>query len=77
MPVQPTSLFYVTATLSWRWDAALSARSATAEEDLLVEILGRDGSYLVTEQPWLRVDVTLNATVPVLAAYSVHGVVRI
>jgi hypothetical protein len=61
---QPASPFYVTATLSWRWDAALSARSATTEEDLLVEILGRDGYYLVTEQPWLRVDVVLNATVP-------------
>ena len=61
---QPVSPFYVTATLSWRWDAALSARSATTEEDLLVNILGQDGYYLVTEQPWLRVDVILNATVP-------------
>ncbi len=61
---QRASPFYVTATLSWRWDAALAARSATSEEDLLTEILGRDGYYLVTEQPWLRVDVTLNATLP-------------
>jgi hypothetical protein len=61
---QPASPFYVTATLSWRWDAALSARGATTEEDLLVDILGQDGYYLVTEQPWLRVDVILNATVP-------------
>lgn len=56
--------FHVTATLSWRWGAALAARSATSEEDLLTEILGQDGYYLVTEQPWLRVDVTLNATLP-------------
>lgn len=56
--------FYVTATLCWKWDAALSARFATTEEDLLTEILGRDGSYLVTERPWLRVDVKLNASLP-------------
>jgi len=61
---QRVSPFYVTATLNWRWDAVLAARSATSEEDLLTEILGRDGYYLVTEQPWLRVDVTLNATLP-------------
>ena len=56
--------FYVSATLSWEWDAALAARSATTEEDLLIELLGRDGYYLVTEQPWLRVDVTLTASLP-------------
>jgi hypothetical protein len=56
--------FYVTATLNWEWDAALAARSATTEEDLLTELLGQDGYYLVTERPWLRVDVTLNATLP-------------
>jgi hypothetical protein len=56
--------FYTTARLGWNWDAALSARFATREEDLLTALLGRDGSYLVTEQPWLRVDVTLNATLP-------------
>ena len=56
--------FYVTATLSWEWDAALTARSATTEEDLLIEVLGQDGYYLVTQRPWLRVDVTLSATLP-------------
>lgn len=56
--------FTVTAGLSWDWDAALAARSATTEEDLLIELLGQDGYYLVTEQPWLRVDVTLNAALP-------------
>ena len=56
--------FYVSATLSWKWDAALAARSATTEEDLLIGLLGRDGYYLVTEQPWLRVDVTLTASLP-------------
>ena len=56
--------FYITARLEWNWGAALSARFATREEDLLTALLGRDGSYLVTEQPWLRADVTLNATLP-------------
>jgi len=56
--------FYVTATLSWEWDAALAARSATTEEDLLIEVLGQDGYYLVTQRPWLRVDVALSATLP-------------
>jgi hypothetical protein len=56
--------FYTTAQLEWTWDAELSARSATTEEDLLVQLLGQDGYDLVTEQPWLRVGVTLNATLP-------------
>jgi hypothetical protein len=62
--VQRAGPFHVTAGLSWKWDAALSARMATTEEDLLVELLGQDGYLLVTEQPWLRVDVTLRATLP-------------
>ena len=62
--VQRAGPFYISAGLSWRWDAALAARSATTEEDLLIEVLGQDGYYLVTEQPWLRVDVTLRATLP-------------
>jgi hypothetical protein len=56
--------FHISAGLSWKWDAALAARTATTEEDLLIEVLGKDGYYLVTEQPWLRVDVTLRATLP-------------
>ncbi|HUW09875.1 MAG TPA: hypothetical protein VM537_09095 [Anaerolineae bacterium] len=56
--------FYVTATLSWEWDAALAARSATTEEGLLTELLGRDGYSLVTERPWLRVGVRLTASLP-------------
>jgi hypothetical protein len=59
-----TEPFAVTATVEWEWDAALAARSATTEEDVLEELLGRDGYYLVTEQPWLRVDATLHATLP-------------
>lgn len=62
---QPARPFHVSARLSWVWDAATAARTATTEEDLLVELLGQDGYYLVTEQPWLRVDVKLRATLPV------------
>jgi hypothetical protein len=62
--VQRAGPFHINAGLSWEWDAALAARSATTEEDLLMELLGRDGYYLVTEQPGLRVDVALSATLP-------------
>ena len=56
--------FHATATVSWAWDALQSARAATTEEDLLAELLGEEGRYDDTEQPWLRVDVTLSATLP-------------
>ncbi len=47
--------FTVTATLSWRWKAELTARSATTEEDLLRSLLGREeADEIETEQPWLR-----------------------
>jgi hypothetical protein len=62
--VQQAGPFHITTELSWKWDACLSARAETTEEDLLIEILGQDGYYLVTEQPWMRVDVTLRATAP-------------
>jgi hypothetical protein len=56
--------FNVTACLSWTWDALQSARTATVEEDVLMELLGMEKRYVNTEQPWLRVDVTLSATLP-------------
>jgi hypothetical protein len=56
--------FNVTASLSWTWDALQSARTATVEEDVLMELLGMEQRYVDTEQPWLRVDVTLSATLP-------------
>jgi len=55
--------FYVTAKMWWRWDVTLTARSATTEEDLLVELLGREHDNINTEQPWLRVDVSLRVGV--------------
>ena len=65
--------FGINAGLSWKWSAALAARSATTEEDLLMELLGRDGYYLVTEQPWLRVDLTLRATLPLDSPLPMPG----
>jgi hypothetical protein len=54
----------VTATLSWTWDALQSARTATVEEDLLMQLLGEEKRHEDTEQPWLRIDTTLRATLP-------------
>lgn len=48
--------FYVTIELSWCWEALLSARFATTEEDLIMEIYERRGVYQDTASPWLRVD---------------------
>ena len=57
--------FRVTATLSWRWDALKTARTRSTEEDLLTELHGRRGEKMVeTEQPRLRVDVVLRASLP-------------
>ena len=52
--------FYVNAKISWSWDAALTARFLTCEEDVLAEMLGRDKADVDTEQPWIRVDVRLH-----------------
>jgi hypothetical protein len=57
--------FTVCAKLRWRWDALNSARTATSEEDLLAELLGRDDPGRTrTERPWLRVDISLHASLP-------------
>lgn len=62
---QDADPFYVTATLSWRWDSLLTARTATTEEDLLSELLGREQARDVeTEPSWMRVDVKLHASLP-------------
>jgi len=54
--------FHIAATISFRWDALQTARTATCEEGLLVELLGREGANdIETERPWLRVDIKLRA----------------
>ena len=57
--------FTVTADLSWRWNALLSARTASTEEDLLTELLGRQAAVgIETDRPAMRLDVVLAATLP-------------
>ena len=57
--------FHISAAFEYRWDALQSARTATTEEDFLSGVLGRDDARKVrTERPWLRVDVTLRASLP-------------
>ncbi len=71
--LQRAGPFHITAELSWRWDALQTARTAIREEDVLEELLGRDGYYLVTERPWLRVDVTLRANLPLDSPLPMPG----
>ncbi len=54
--------FHVTAALEYRWDALQTARTATTEEGMLDELLGRETRRARTAHPWLRVDVTLRAS---------------
>jgi hypothetical protein len=64
---QEADPFHVAAALSWRWDALLTARSATTEEDMLTEVLGRErvwGHKVNTERSPMRIDVTLSASLP-------------
>ena len=61
---QEVEPFHVSSHLSWTWDAPQAARTATTEEDALRQFLGDEGRHQGTERPWLRVDVTLSATLP-------------
>ena len=58
-----TKTFHVTAEISWVWDSLLSARFATTEEDMLMQIYGDFGIHEDTEPPWLRIDMALQATI--------------
>jgi len=63
--------FTVTAEIGWRWDALLSARFATTEEDLLMQIFGDFGLHEDTQPPWLKFDLTLHATIPLNTYFPV------
>jgi len=56
-------LFHVSAEITWKWDSLLSARFATTEEDLLMQIYGDFGVHEDTVLPWLRMDIVLNASI--------------
>lgn len=56
--------FYPAVTIEWDWDAVLSARYETTEEDLLMQIFGDFGIHEDdTIPPRLRMDVSLSAGV--------------
>ena len=56
--------FHLAATIEWEWDATLSARYATTEEDFLMQIFGDFGIHEDdTVPPQLRMDVCLSAGV--------------
>jgi len=56
--------FHLTATIEWDWDAVLSARYETTEEDMLMQIFGDFGIHDDdTVPPRLRMDVCLSAGV--------------
>jgi hypothetical protein len=54
--------FHVSGEISWRWDSLHVARSATTEDDLLTELLGREEAEAIDTAPsYLRIDVELRA----------------
>ena len=58
--------FHIGGRISWSWDSLQSARTATTEEDLLSELLGQEVAEQVdSEQPWLRIDIRLSASLMV------------
>jgi hypothetical protein len=64
-----TRMFNVTAEVSWVWDTVLSARFATTEEDMLMQIFGDFGIHEDTEPPWLRIDMSLHASISLDKSY--------
>ena len=57
--------FHIRATLSWTWNSLNTVRGTTRDEDVLSEMLGRDQTEdLVTEPPYVRVDILLSASAP-------------
>ncbi len=70
--------FRLTATITWDWDATLSARYATTEEDMLMQIFGdfdiRDDD---TVPPQLRMDVGLTASLPYGGVYPMPALTQL
>jgi len=57
--------FHVTAELAWDWHATNTVRGSRTDSELLSEMLGRDQvEDLVTEKPYMRVDIKLRASAP-------------
>ena len=72
------ALFTTSMMLEWEWDALMSARFCTTEEDLLNELLGPQ-KRIATKRPWLRVDIelagmlSLDHSLPVPSAEAWQG----
>lgn len=57
--------FHVSATVSWRWDALLTARAATTEDDMLTELFSRSEAVdMDAALPRVRIDLKLHASLP-------------
>jgi hypothetical protein len=62
---QDAKPFHVTATLWWHWDALHTARTNTADEDVLHQMVREPALENVeTEKPCVRVDIVLEASAP-------------
>lgn len=69
--------FHLTATIEWDWDATLSARSATTEEYMLMQIFGDFGIHTEDTVPSiLRMDVCLSAGVTYGSVYPMSAPVQ-
>jgi hypothetical protein len=55
--------FWVSASISFRWDSLTTARTSTREEEALTTIFGPgDVPKRRTTKPWTRIDIKLNAS---------------
>ncbi len=62
--------FHLVISINWDWDATLSARYVTTEEDMLMQIYGDFGIHNDdTVLPQLRMDVSLAANLPYRTVY--------
>lgn len=56
--------FHVFAAVEFDWSPVDAARAYSCEEDLLTELVGRRTRLPRTERRWIRVDLSLHATLP-------------
>jgi hypothetical protein len=59
-----TEPFYVSAAIGFKWSPVDAARAHTTEEDLLIDLVGRRGRLPRTAPRWMRVDLSMHASLP-------------
>jgi hypothetical protein len=60
---QDAEPFWVSASISFRWDSLSTARTAAREEDILMMLFGPEGvPKRKTTKPYHRIDIKLNAS---------------